>query len=94
MFDSWEPMDCSPLGSSVHGIFRQEYWSDGNGVKPFPSSGDLPDPGAEPTSALQAVSYTVGEFFTAELLGKLGSYGSSTFKFFKKTPQWVRKTLI
>ena len=28
-----DPMDCSPPGSSVHGIFRQEYWS---GV-PFPS---------------------------------------------------------
>ena len=21
------PVDCSPSGSSVHGIFRQEYWS-------------------------------------------------------------------
>ena len=28
-------------GSSVHGISQQEYWS---GL-PFPSSGDLPDPG-------------------------------------------------
>ena len=28
-----DPMDCSPPGSSVHGIFRQEYWS---GV-PLPS---------------------------------------------------------
>ena len=33
------------------GFSRQEYW---NGV-PFPSSGDLPDPGIEPRSpALQA----------------------------------------
>ena len=23
----WDPMDCSPPGSSVHGIFQQEYWS-------------------------------------------------------------------
>ena len=30
------PMDCSPPGSSVHGIFRQEYWS---GL-PFPSPGE------------------------------------------------------
>ena len=22
-----EPMDCSPPGSYVHGIFHQEYWS-------------------------------------------------------------------
>ena len=32
------PTDCSPPGSSVHGISRQEYWS---GL-PFPSPGDLP----------------------------------------------------
>ena len=32
-----DPMDCSPPGSSVHGIFRQEYWS---GL-PFPAPGDL-----------------------------------------------------
>ena len=43
----------SPPGSSVHGIFLQEYWS---GL-PFPSPGDLPDPGIEPGSpALQAES--------------------------------------
>ena len=38
------PMDCSPPGSSVHGILRQEYWS---GL-PCPPPGDLPDPGMEP----------------------------------------------
>ena len=37
-------MDYSLPVSSVHGIFRQEYWS---GL-PFPSPGDLPDPGTEP----------------------------------------------
>ena len=31
---------------------RQEYWS----VLPFPPLGDLPDPGIEPVSALQADS--------------------------------------
>ena len=49
-----DPMDCSPPGSSVHGIldsgfhrildsmgFRQEYWSE----LPFPTPGNLPDPG-------------------------------------------------
>ena len=40
----WDPMDCSPQGSSVHGISRQEYWS---GL-PFPSPGLLPNPGVEP----------------------------------------------
>ena len=85
----FDPMDCSPPGSSVHGILqvrilwkvkmkslshvrlfatpwtvahqappswfsRQEYWS---GV-PFPSPGDLPDPGIEPGApALQADTF-------------------------------------
>ena len=41
-----DPMDHNLPGSSVQGIFRQEYWS---GL-PFPSPGDLPDPGIEPGS--------------------------------------------
>ena len=41
-----DPMDCSPPGSSVHAIFRQEYWS---GL-PFPPPGDLPDPRIEPAT--------------------------------------------
>ena len=50
-----DPMDCSPPGSSVRGILRQEYWS---GL-PFPSPGNLPDPGIEPRSpALQAGALT------------------------------------
>ena len=40
------PMDCSSPGSSVMGFSRQEY---GRWV-PFPSPGDLPDPGIEPRS--------------------------------------------
>ena len=34
-------MDCSPPGSSVHGILCQEYW---NG-SPFPPPGDFPAQG-------------------------------------------------
>ena len=41
-----DPKDYSPPVSSVHKFSRQEYWS---GL-PFPSPGDLPDPGIEPTS--------------------------------------------
>ena len=41
-----DPMDCSPPGPSVHGISRQEHWSE----LPFTSPGDLPDPGTEPVS--------------------------------------------
>ena len=49
-----DPMDCSLRDSSIHGIFRQENWS---GL-PFPSPGDLLDPGIEPMSpALQADAF-------------------------------------
>ena len=48
-----DPMDCSPPGSSVHGILQARIleWV------PFPSPGDLPNPGIKPRSpALQADS--------------------------------------
>ena len=49
-----DTMDCNLPASSIHRIFQQEYWS---GL-PFPSPGDLPDPGIEPMShALQADFY-------------------------------------
>ena len=51
----FNPVDCSPPGSSLQGIFQQEYW---NGL-PFLSPGDIPDPGIEPTSPVLA-----GRFFT------------------------------
>ena len=38
-----DPKDCSLPGSSVHGIFWQEYWK---GL-PFPSPGDLPNSGVQ-----------------------------------------------
>ena len=55
-------MDCSLAVSSICGIFQaREYWS---GL-PFPSPGDLPDPGIKPRSpTLQA------ESFPAEQPGK------------------------
>ena len=43
------------------GFPRQEYWS----LLPFPTSGDLPVPGIEPTSPVLA-----GRFFTTEPPGK------------------------
>ena len=55
------PMDCSSTGSSVQGISQVRTW---NGL-PFPSPGNLPEPGMEPMS-----SALVGGFFTAELPGK------------------------
>ena len=51
-----DPIDCSTPGSSVYGILQAGIWS---GLL-FPSLGDLPDLGIEPTtlttSALQADS--------------------------------------
>ena len=41
-----DPMDCGLPSSSLRGFSRKEYWSGW----PFPSPGDLPHPGAEPTS--------------------------------------------
>ena len=50
-----DPVDCSPPGSSIHGIL-QAGMLDGS---PFPSPGDLPDPGIEPRSpVLQADALT------------------------------------
>ena len=51
-----DPMDCSPPGSSVHGILQvREYWS---GL-PCPPPGYLPNPGIEPASlVLQVDSFT------------------------------------
>ena len=46
------------------GFSQQEYWS---GL-PFPSLGDLPDPGIEPASLLSPA--LAGRFFTTELPGK------------------------
>ena len=55
------PMECSLLASSVHGISQQEHWSDLS----FPPQGDLFDSGIKDASLALA-----GEFFTAERPGK------------------------
>ena len=51
--------------SQSMGFPRQEYWS---GL-PFPTPGDLPDPGIEPVSL--APPTLVGRFFTTALSGKV-----------------------
>ena len=55
-------MYCSLPGSSVHEISRQEYWS---GL-PFPSPGDLPNPGIESGN-----SWIPGGFLTTAPPGSL-----------------------
>ena len=62
-----DPMDCIAYQAPLSmGFSRQEYWSGW----PFPSPGDLPDPGNEPGSpAFQADS------LPAELQGTKGKEG-------------------
>ena len=55
------PIDCSPPSSSVHGIIQARMLDQ----IPFPSPGNLPDPGMEASSPALA-----GGFFTTELWGK------------------------
>ena len=61
MSKSFDPMDYSLPGSSVHGIFQARILS----RLPFPSPGDLPDPGTKPISSALA-----GGFFTTAPSGK------------------------
>ena len=60
----FDPMDCSPPGSSVHTILQARILE----LVTMPSSRDLPDPGIEPASL--ASSAIAGRFFSAEPPGK------------------------
>ena len=57
----WTVARQAPLSM---GFSRQEYWS---GL-PFPSPGDLPDPGTDPTALLSPA--LAGTFFTTAPPGK------------------------
>ena len=74
---AWTVARQAPLSM---GFFRQEYWSG----FPFPSPGDLPNPGIEPTSLMSPALARV--FFIPETLGKLlleeGIYIILKFKLF------------
>ena len=59
-----DPMDCSPPGSSVHGISRQEYY---RGF-PHPLPRDFPDSGIKPMS-LESLALA-GRFFTTRATGE------------------------
>ena len=60
-----DPIDCSPPGSSAHGISQARIleWV------AFPSPGDLPNPGIGPASSALA-----GGFFTTEPPGNPSSH--------------------
>ena len=66
----WDSIDCSPPGSSVHGISQARILE----FLAIPSPRDLPNPGIEPMSL--AAPALAGRFFTTELPGKpLSWYG-------------------
>ena len=62
---------------------RPEYWS----RLPFPSPGDLPDPGIEPTSL--ASSALAGRFFTIESLAFLKHQKPSKLCFYMYSFLWL-----
>ena len=64
----WDPIDCSPPGSSVHGISQARILE----FLAIPSPWDLPNPGIEPMPL--AALALAGRFFTTELPGKLLSW--------------------
>ena len=67
-------MDCSPPGSSVHGILQAGVL--GWVAIPFP--GDLPDPGFEPARLLCLLHWQVGSLPLAppESMGTQGEFVS------------------
>ena len=69
----YNPMGCSPPGSSVHGIFQARYWS---GL-PCPPPGDLPNPGIKCT--IPAAPPLQADSFTAEPLGKPSAVNQTLF---------------
>ena len=72
-----DPMDCSPPGSSVHGISQarmQEYWS---GL-PFPSPGDLPNPKIQPASPALAGRFFYLSHQGSQITHKKGNLGAGS----------------
>ena len=51
----WDPMDCSCQAPLTMEFSRQEYWSE----LPFPTPGDLPDPGIKPKSLVLAGGFFI-----------------------------------
>ena len=69
-----DPMDCSPPGSSIHGIFQARIleWV------AMLSSGDLPNPGIEPTvlmtPSLAGRLFTTSTTWETQQEGERGSH--------------------
>ena len=60
----WDPMDCSLLGSSVHGILQARILE----RVAISFSRDLPDPGIEPVSLMSPA--VAGGFFMTSAIWK------------------------
>ena len=69
-----DPMDCSPPGSSVHGIFQARI----TGVGCHSVLRDLPHPEIKPKFPISPA--LAGRFFIAESLGKFVSGIRSVYK--------------
>ena len=63
-----DPMDCRPQAPLSMGFSRQEYWSG----EPFPSPGELPDPGTTSVS-LEGGLFTASATWGAQILARLVS---------------------
>ena len=63
-FESFQSLDCSPPGSSVHGISQARILEQ----VAFPPPRDLPDPRIKPTSLMSPA--VTGRFFTTVPPGK------------------------
>ena len=83
-----DPTDSSRPGSFVQGIFfRQEHWS----ALPFPSLGDLPDPGIEHTSPESPILQV--DSLPTEPLGKPKISIEKQYCTLKKEPLGVQRIL-
>ena len=62
-----DPVDCIPSGSPVHGLLQA------TGELPFPSPGDLPNPGIKSVSLMSPA--LAGGFFTTSVSWKAQAPG-------------------
>ena len=85
-----DPMDCSQQAPLPLGFFWQEYWT---GL-PFPSPGDLPDPGIEPDLLhCRQLRYRLSHLGSASgVSGKESARWGSRRNRCRSDP-WVRKIL-
>ena len=79
-----DPMDCSPPGPSVHGIFKARILE-----LPFPFPGNIPDPEVKPMSPASLA--LAGRFFITEPSGKFFELSRWAQFNHKSTEKWKRQ---